>query len=377
MQKKYTLPRHTNLAPLSSRFGAFFLDLALAFIIYLGMFYGVTSRIYLSTRGQQDIDNMNQITLDSGLAYEENGEFKLYDTTEDYKCYENALTHYYLHYLTGNVEEGQPYAPNYNEEITLDGGTKVLPIDYYTVQWYNQNVLKITDEDPDAEDSKMYFTYQKKVDGSFDKEKIGIPKTKRYNPDEQRIVNLSVEDIAIQYRVSYKTAYAHLQLQNFYKNVADSYYFGISVCVVTSVMIAAIITYIVFPLIFKNGKTLGKRVLGLGLANSEGYKFKNKQLIMRILPLTVVALSCLIPVWNSIYILGTVVLIMVLVSFALAMASPKKSSLHDFCARTIVINAKTSVIFEDFSEEAQYLEKEDNLPKEENSGEEPEICYEK
>ena len=62
------------------------------------------------------------------------------------------------------------------------------------------------------------------------------------------------------------------------------------------------------------------------------------------------------------------------------MASPKKASLHDFVARTIVIDDKTSIIFENEIEEEAYLLKEDNLEevvKEEGDGEEPEISYEK
>ena len=72
-------------------------------------------------------------------------------------------------------------------------------------------------------------------------------------------------------------------------------------------------------------------------------------------------------------------LTIVLVSFTLSMASPKKSSLHDFTARTIVVNAKTSILFSNAAEEEDYIAKEDNLEfeRKDNDGEEPSLRYER
>ena len=61
------------------------------------------------------------------------------------------------------------------------------------------------------------------------------------------------------------------------------------------------------------------------------------------------------------------------------MASPKKAALHDFAARTIVIDLHSSTIFLNELEEEAYIAKEDGLvvvEKDEN-GEEPELSYEK
>ena len=60
------------------------------------------------------------------------------------------------------------------------------------------------------------------------------------------------------------------------------------------------------------------------------------------------------------------------------MASPKKSSLHDFTAQTIVVDDKTSIIFDNEAEEEMYLLKEDNMPlSSPEEGEEPVLKYEK
>ena len=121
-------------------------------------------------------------------------------------------------------------------------------------------------------------------------------------------------------------------------------------------------------------------MFGLGLANSDGYLLDNKRLFMRLLPLVVVDASLLLLIGVNLYIVMSIVLIMFLVSFALAMSSPKKMSLHDITARTIVVDLKNSKLFASVSEEEAYVLKEDNLlweEKSDNEGEEPEISYEK
>ena len=79
----------------------------------------------------------------------------------------------------------------------------------------------------------------------------------------------------------------------------------------------------------------------------------------------------------------TILLTIFLVSFAIAMASPKKTALHDLTARTIVVDLASSILFENEVEEEQYILKEDNLiddvvdTRDDDEGEEPELRYEK
>lgn len=381
MQKKYTLPRHTNLANTATRVGAFLIDFAIAFALFLIFFYGVSLQIY-QFNGRYDLyTKMQDYTLESGLCYlkeEADGSksVAIYDTSTDYEIFVEPISEYYLCYLTGN-REGQPIAPNYNEPIKLDDGSEVLPKDYYTVAWYNYNILGITEDDPDRETSSLYFTYQKDAEGNYDKTKIGTNKTSRYNPDVGKVVELTASDITYQYKVIYQAAYRHLESQNFYQAVSFVYDMGNNICVVSSIILSGAIVYIVMPLIFKNGQTVGKKILKLGLANYEGYSFKNIQLAMRFMPFFVTSCAFFLPIWNNFLVVSLVALVIFLVSFALFMASPKKASLHDLAARTIVIDMKTSIIFDNFILEEEYIAKEDNLPKEIIAGEEPELKYEK
>lgn len=378
MEKKYTLPRHTNLANQSSRVGAFFIDAAFLLIAFLVLFYGCAIQIFWFSSGYNLKTQMQTYTLDSHLLHlNENNEVVIYNEST-YNKYEEVVTYYYLNYLTGNVTEGSPKAPNYNvEREFVEGQGKKLAKDYFTVSWYNYNILGIVEANPSSEKSESYFTYQKDEKGNFDTSKIGIPKSERYSSDKGTVVKLTDTDIASKYKVIYEAAYRNLENQSFFLEVANPYYMGFAISASASLLVGGAIIYLLFPVIFKNGQTIGKKILKLGLANYEGYKFKNHQLLMRFMPYTVCTLAIMLPFWSSTTIIGIVILILLLVSFALMMASPKRAALHDFCARSIVIDRKTSIIFENFVEEEEYIAVEDNLPKEVNSGEEPELRYEK
>ena len=217
------------------------------------------------------------------------------------------------------------------------------------------------------------IAYQKNPDGSYDKTQIGVPKS------YSEVSELEVKQYLQQATVD---AYTNNFLKMDYViDLYDKSNFIFSLELVLSAVVGAVITYVVFPLIFKQGRTVGKKVFKLALASSDGYIFLNKQLGMRVMPLLVVLLAFLIPIWVDSFVLVVIPLTIFLVSFALAMASPKKSSLHDFTARTIVIDDKASIIFNDEFEEEEFTLREDGLTPEEHredeNGEEPEISYEK
>ena len=70
----------------------------------------------------------------------------------------NKLSYYYLNYLTGqNVKEGLSPSLDKDIEIKDENGNMVLPVNLYTVSWFNEKVLGITN----TEASSSYFDYQR------------------------------------------------------------------------------------------------------------------------------------------------------------------------------------------------------------------------
>lgn len=362
-QSKYTLPRHTNLAKQSSRTGAFLIDVAIAFAITLAFFFGCFNLIFKS---KTDVltSNIEQEQLNSGLyVLNENGV-----ADRPGSGYGDMLEYYYLHYLPGvDIKEGLEGCKFSDQPIKLEDGSEVSPKDYFVVSWYNRNILNITDN-PDAEGDKGLFTYVK-VDGVYDKNQIGIKKHDTSEEDANRY-------LYGYYRNAYQIDFESVSYYAEWNASLSRYY---TVEFVSSALIGIVVTYIIIPYLLKRGQTVGKRVFGLGLASSDGYVYNSKKLPLRAVPVVLLNLSFLIPVWNSIFVIMLVILIIFLVSFALSMASPLKKSLHDYSAGSIVVDLRTSIIFNNEMEEEEYLNKEDNLNPEEitTSGEEPELKYEK
>lgn len=334
-QRKYTLPRHTNLADQGPRIGAFFIDLAINMAVTLGLFFGCFSLIF-KNKTNVLYDQINNTRLESHLFVEnDKGEIKYCSALNDNQAIMEHLHYFYTVYLPVECEDA-------NEPVILKDGTEKARVEYFTTEWFNENILRI------ESDGANYFEYS-----PSGHEVLGLLK----DGDEVTISGTN----AYLRQVINDLADPDLKRQTFYKKLNNEYGFYNSLELVMSLLIGGVVSYIVIPICFKNGQSLGKKLFGLSLADSDGYKMRNSQLFMRIMPYFVICLSFLLPIWNQLVTEFIVPIIVLLVSGALVMASPKRSSLHDFCARTIVVNARTSIIFENIADQEAYILKEDNI----------------
>lgn len=337
-QKKYTLPRHTNLANQGPRIGAFLVDLAVFVALTLLLLFACFRFVFaFKTKPLKQAITSERFATHLFIEGEK-GKEKQYSADSDNKEFVDALAYFYTVYIPSQNVSG-------SEELNAN--------------WFNSNILKIEG------DGGAYFEYVK-VGEEVDKTQIGVIKE-----------GVSSADVNKYLQNEWITANKTLNnLESFKKlNVELGFYNSLEV--VPSALIASTITYILIPLIFKNGVTLGKKAFGLCLADIDGYVIENYQLVMRAVPLDVVTLAQLIPIWSTIIVSFAIIMVIFLVSFSLAMASPKKCSLHDFTGRTIVVNARTSILFDNVADEEEYIANEDNLVVKESGGEEPDLRYEK
>lgn len=378
-RKTLTLPRHTNLASQGLRVTAAIADfaiwLALAAILYLFCF-----RFAVSSKTNEYGSKMNQYLYESHLFVKnEKDDIVVIDSdkTEDYQ---NAVEAYYLRYLANNPLDGEAVSPDSTYPINIDG-KEVYPKDLFTVGYYNEHILNLDpSKDPEATKSESIFTFQKDENGEYLREEPAIRRSgKRYDSGTGLYKDITEDDFYGFYKNAYTDAYKDLIMRDFYKNIADLRYFYTTLALVSSGILSGIIFYVAVPWLMKNGQTLGKKIFKLGLATYDGYIFSNKQLLLRFVPFFVAMAVQLIPIiFSDMLYLIIFYSALLLVSFALMMASPKRAALHDFAARTIVIDLATSIIFENELMEEQYIAREDNLPIDENSeGEEPELKYER
>ena len=377
---KYTLPRHTNLASQGLRITAAVVDFAILIALVLLFYFAGANLILNNSSSIKNIrSQLNSYEFESHLKIKDEQGNLITIPNKDPKDIENALEGFYLRYLPGNPIDDEGVSPNADKEMIVDG-KKVTPKEYYTVEYFNKNVLNITQENPDGEQSPSYYTYQKDDKGNFIYDKVGVRRSERYNPDIGKKVELTDTDFLVALQPSYVAAYAVLINQDYYVNLLNQYSFSYQLGLTISILIAGLINYIVLPFFLKNGQTLGKKIFKLGLATYDGYKFSNYQLLLRFVPFLVLDLALLIPMWSSIVLVIMIPIVVLLVSFALMMASPKKAALHDFAARTIVVDLESSMLFANELEEEAYIAKEDGLvneEKDEDDGEEPELRYER
>lgn len=351
--KKYTLPRHTNLANQGPRIGAFLIDIALTLALTIGLIFGCFAFVFKSKTKPLE-NKITEERLKSHLFFEsESGDLIYYSSDSENQPFVEAIAYFYTYYI--------PYIEvNADQPLVLDDGTQIDKKEYFTYEWLNKTVLQV------EEDGSAYFEYVK--EGEIENKNV-LAKIKD---------DIASDKLNSFLQLRWIEANSDLNNLEYFKNLMNEYTFYNTLEFVISAIISIVVVYIVVPLFFKNGVTLGKKALGLCLADSDGYIVKNEQLFLRAVPPVLIVLILLIPIWKTLLSVLLLLVGMLLISFTFVMASPKKMSLHDFTARTIVVNRKTSILFENGADEEAYIAKEDNIDLSHNVyGDEPELKYEK
>ena len=108
-----------------------------------------------------------------------------------------------------------------------------------------------------------------------------------------------------------------------------------------AIPIALAVFYLAFPLIFRDGQSLGKKIMKLAVIRQDGYASTRPQILLRQLPsiVIVIVLFVFLP-WSiaAISSLGLLIL-----SYALSIFTPNHRAVHDFIAFTRVVDDKESI----------------------------------
>lgn len=117
-------------------------------------------------------------------------------------------------------------------------------------------------------------------------------------------------------------------------------------------LVAALLTEFILPLVFGNGATVGKKIFGLGLIRTDSVKANTMQLFVRAL-IGKYTVEIMIPVylilmmfWGIMDVTGTIVLCILGIAQILCYALTRTNSLlHDLIAGTAVVDATSQMIF--------------------------------
>lgn len=341
-------------APLFQRTFAAVIDLVLVILIGAGVFLGFSNLASNFSAVKAYINDYNNEIVASGLMQLEKNELKPYEYV-DYEHYQEMFYNFYNVY----------YSKQTKSEINYD-------VYWFNVFIYGQKdeLNKYTEKELNNRPALMkvvgpsLFAYAK--EGEETKyDQFALPRASEngtkalsdYDKTELRqyfyISDKEAKDNekASTYRYVYFYALADVtslsKLQNDYNKYA---LYGVTLPLVVAIIFTFMIFYFVIPFIFKNGETIGKKVMHICLVNKLGYQYKRIQLLPRVLFPTLLTIIIVFFAGFSIWAFAGVSAV-ILISFLFVIFTKDNKAIHDFFAGTLVIDAKQSTWFKDINEE--------------------------
>lgn len=272
--------------------------------------YEVRSKLYVCVEKDEE-GNEKLVDVDN---YEGDGSgdwdiIPLYNyDNDDINFYKERLRYYYVHYKTGvgvtypeGKNEADYRAPNYQDLIKDDNGNDVEPASYYNDAWFDAKYGSETDIN------------------NFKKDSVYSAVKDLYNQPYFDDLNSKIKGIQL-------------------------------FIILPPFIISFGVFYILIPILFKNGETLGKKVTHLGFITKDGYDIKRRQIVLR---------QILLFLYVGIFTFGlgigftsvATLMLGTLIYLIATFISRTKRSPMDYFAYTYLIDTKKSVWFHDPEEE--------------------------
>ena len=365
MDKNKSVKKIVN-APLFARtFGAL-IDLALTVLIGAGLFLGVSKIAENLSFAKAYKDDYNQNIVLSGLMKETNDGLVPYELN-NYLDYQNKFYDFYHGYYEEQTKKdpslyfdeywfnvfiyGQNDGLNRYEEKELEKRPALVrnvgptlftyKLNSANEPLYNEFALPIESENGTVDIS---MTTKAKLRNYF------------YVNDE----DVEGNEIASRYLYIYYYALADLtslsKLQNDYSRYA---LFTGTIPLAIAVFLTFGVFFFIIPLCFKNGETLGKKIMHTCLVNKLGYQYSRLQLIPRFLFPTFLIVTVVLVLGFSIWSLAAVSFGL-LISYLFVIFSKDNKALHDYFAGTLVIDTRESTWFKDINEEEKMQKEVDD-----------------
>lgn len=180
-----------------------------------------------------------------------------------------------------------------------------------------------------------------------------------FNISQEEYQSMSEDD-----RQSYDDAYDAL-LDDKEAMYAYNMMVNLSLLVTTAgILLGVMLMEFFVPLLFGNGRTLGKRIFSIALMRTDGVKISTLQLFIRTL-LGKFVIESMIPVyiilmifWGITGITGTILLLVLLVAQCIIIICTRTNSLiHDLLAGSVVIEMNSQMIFNSTDDLIAYQKK--------------------
>lgn len=331
---------HTIEAKRSKRVGAFLLDIlflsiALALISIIGQNTWVPSIPQVKEAEQK----LYQYHRETGLYQEEVEGVLMRHTKDKYQDYEDVFFNYFTNYLVDS-------APSQQQEIVINGSKEY---------WFNVHIYGLEDQlnlyqgddiHPSlARQGRLLFVYKINDHDENIYDELAIPAVMENNLDyllsaeeqkpllaffnSQKEKDFSVYDYALNDLESRAWIRQEINIWRLY-----AYY----VPNMVSLYVLAIISFLILPLILKNGQTLGKKINNIQLYSLNNRTVKNIQVLLYYgMPILI---SIPLTFTQNVFIFVGGIIVIILLSFLTINFKAKKTSLLNLISQTILINSE-------------------------------------
>ena len=299
-------------------------------------------------RSEEDEVPLTNVSL---IGREELTDDNDYFTFDSYEVYLNATYNFYSN-------KGLSFHKELMEMIFKKTDISENEFNY----WYNTEVLNIDQssdydvfylENNDLYSSPLNENAKVKATITFKGEKF--TKNGNDNRDNQEYILSSIKIFTdtLDFPGTYQEALLHFRNTNQYSN----YYLQLERIsryeAYIAIAIGGLIYFLIIPLFFKNGETLGMKIVHVGLVNSLEYQVSKPQVFLK-------NLVILAEIFLGLF----TFFIVFLVDYIVMVFTKRHRSFSDFVAATVIIDTKNSVRFVSRAvEEKLVAQVEENLRK--------------
>jgi uncharacterized RDD family membrane protein YckC len=252
------------------------------------------------------------------------------------------LYYYYSSFLTGeNVELPNPtssktydmvedhfVSPDYLDNVV---DTQLKPAEYYTVKWFNNEILSVSDKGADY----------------FDNTDENILATIKEGVDADKAITFLNSLIS--------NAQGDLYYRDYYVKINNTIKWNQAFIIIPPYISVMGILYLLIPMLSKNGETIGKKFCHLAVISKDGYSAKKRQILFRFFVFFVEISLSLFAIgvnFTSIATLGVGVFILLMAT----LISKSHRAPHDYAALTLEIDAQKSVWFDSPEIEQRHID---------------------
>lgn len=353
-KKPFKLPPGVKLVGLGKATLSFLLDLAFTAIVMVVLYYSIGIPVILNNSDySQKSQQVNDTYRNSGLVYENNGNFKLYADTDTaattpenyaYKKYLYVVWNYFTVVIPGN------------EDLTVDFEFTDSSVTYAAFKgevsasnpiygkWIYTTFLGYNDT---AEENNFYPS----VENDFTSAPTG-------NDEKHFLLATMMNDVST-YKGLYPTVVSHLQNQPNLLAWQTRMRLDVYLATVPTFVAPPIIFFFILPLCLPHGKTLGKLILGEAVVGVDGYGARKIQIVIRQFIITFSWLMLALP-WQVVS--WPLFMLLMLLGYMSKVLSKKSQAFHDMIAGTIPIDSRKSVWFATPEEEQEFVESHPSSP---------------